>query len=285
MPALTLVAADRVEPSALHAAFEAAFSDYLIGPFTLGPSQWPAFLARQAVDLESSRVALDHRGEIAAFAFVAWRDPRHARLATMGALQASRGSGAAAALLDEAIARLGACGAVRLELEVFAQNTRALRLYEGRGYAALQTLHGYTFDAPASSAAADDGGVETVTREAALEWLEESAAVMPDLPLQVTARPLAARTLPATAWRTGGAQLVFARVAEAAPALVNVLSLVDREASQRDASRLVQALIARHPGWRIQVPPLQRLDVGGQALRAAGFAALPLHQLWMAKNL
>jgi PAS domain S-box-containing protein len=266
----------------LHAALLAAYSDYVAGAVVLALADWPSFIGRQCIDLASSRVALDASGAVLAFAFVAVRDARQWRLASLGAVPAARGTGAAPALLDELNARALAAGVQRLELEVFAQNPRALRLYESRGFEARHALHGYALDAPA---AGDAGGVDVVSREAALQWLDETAAALPDLPLQVTARTLAVRTLPSEAWRAGSAQLVFATVPDATPPLVNVLSLVDREAAQHGAGRLVRALIARHPGWRIQVPPLQRLDVGGQALRDAGFAALPLHQLWMAKPL
>lgn len=281
----TVAPAAQQPAEALHAALLAAYSDYVTGPVVLALDEWPGLIGRQAIDVASSRVALDASGAVLAFAFVAVRDARHWRLATLGAVPAARGRGAAPALLDELIGRAAAAGAATLELEVFAQNARAVRLYESRGFEARHALHGYTFDPPAAAAVFDEDAIEASSSEAALQWLDETAAALPELPLQVTARPLAARTQPSVAWRAGSAQLVFSRAPEATPALVNVLSLVDREAAQQGAARLVGSLIARHPGWRIQVPPLQRLDVGGQALRDAGFAALPLHQLWMAKSL
>jgi ribosomal protein S18 acetylase RimI-like enzyme len=279
--------ADTIAPAVLHAAFEAAFADYLIGPFRVAPADWPALLARQAIALAPSRVVVD--GErVVAFAFVALRDAHHWRLATMGALPEARGSGVAPALLDELIARAAAAGVETLELEVFAQNERALRLYRSRGFEPRHELHGYVLeaaDAPADAAAdAPDRTVEVVDRAAAMAWLDDASRRIADLPLQVTPACLATLAAPLQAWRCGGAQIVFDTGTETTSS-VRIHSLVDTDPEQRDAAVLVGALCRRFAGRRVAVPQLQRLDVSGAALRAAGFAPLPLHQLLMVRRL
>lgn len=275
----TLIPADQFPPEALLDAFTAAFADYLIGPFQLTPQQWPQFLGRQAANLGLSRVAV-RAGEALAFALVAPRGPTRWRLATMGALPAARGSGAAPALLDDWIARAESCGVQTLELEVFAQNERALRLYQGRGFTVRHELHGYT-----PGPAVIDGqapAADEIDLPAALAWLDEADRLLTDLPLQVT--PASLRALPQAlrALRRGQAQLVFS-VGE--PALVTVHSLVDRDPAQADAQALLRQLMAGHPRHEIKVPQLQRLDLGGQALRRLGFQTLPLHQLLMVRSL
>lgn len=272
-----------IDAAALHRAFGAAFADYLAGPLSLPFEQWPGFLGRQAVDLPLSRVA-QHGGEVRAFALVA---PRPAacrwRLATMAALPEARGSGAAPALLDELIERARGAGVRALELEVFARNERAVRLYRGRGFEARHELHGYVGPGRPSPGVVPEP--LDVGRDAAFEWLAEAEHVFPDLPLQVTPAGLTALTSPAAdlqAWRLGSAQVMFCQTG--ADQLV-IHSLIDRDPAQRDALALLQALRALHPGRPVRVPPLQRDDVGGAALRRAGFERLPLHQLWMLKAL
>lgn len=283
--AFTLVRADALPAAALPAAFAAAFADYVAGPFTLPPAQWPVLLARQGVALDESRAALDSDGQVAAFALVAPR-PRHRRwrLATMGALPAARGQGAAPALLDDLIARAGAPGQQALELEVFAQNPRAVALYRGRGFEALHELHGHALAAQATPVgrAADAPPVDEVDRDAAFAWLDAAERRHPELPLQVTAPSLAALQLPLQAWQHGRAQLIF-HVADDGSVVLQ--SLVDLVPAQRDAAALLAALRARHVGRAMKMPPLQRADLGGRALREAGFEAQPLHQLWMRKAL
>lgn len=275
-----LISAAEVAPASLHAAFGQAFADYLIGPFQLASAQWPGFLARQGVELGLSRVLRDGEGAVLAFSFVA---PRPAlqrwRLATMGAVPAARGSGAAPRLLDDVIARAAAASQRGVELEVFAQNERALRLYQGRGFEARHELHGYQA-APGTIVQAP-AVPRTVEIDVALAWLDTAEARIPELPLQVTAAALrAAQGL--VAWQQGEAQLLFSRPDDVTLAIA---SLIDTSPGQRDARVLLQALRAEFPQASWRVPQLQRMDLGGQALRALGAEALPMHQLWMVRGL
>ncbi|MCH7343420.1 GNAT family N-acetyltransferase [Pelomonas sp. CA6] len=280
MSAFRFAVAATLAPSQLHAAFRAAFADYLIGPFTLDLAQWPVFLGRQGVDLALSRVALDARGQPLAFAWVAPRTGRW-RLATMGALPEARGSGAAPALLDDVIARAAAAGAAAVELEVFAQNERALRLYEGRGFQTLHALHGYLAEAGTLTAGPAPDGVDAVDADAALDWLERAEARLAGLPLQVTRASLRhAQGL--RALRRGGAQLAYT-LPDAHS--VAIASLIAPPGCEADARALVLALAADHPQRSLRVPQLQRLDLGGQVLRDLGFAPQPLHQLLMQRPL
>ncbi|MDN3918755.1 GNAT family N-acetyltransferase [Roseateles violae] len=280
MSSAALYPADRVDPAALHAAFGQAFADYLIGPFALSPAQWPQFLARQCVDLALSRVLMQG-GQPLAFAFVAPRPvgrPRW-RLATMGVVPAARGSGAAPRLLDDFIARAAAAGLAEVELEVFAQNERALRLYRSRGFETLHELQGYEAAAPGGAAAEPPAAIDRLDRAAAFAWIEREALPrLAELPLQQTPAALAAGTAELLGWQLGSALLLFSRLDADSLAIA---SLIDWRPAQNEARRLLRALRAAHPAQRIRVPQLQRLDTGGQALRDSGFQPLPLHQLLM----
>lgn len=274
-----LVTADSVVPAALHAAFTAAFADYVAGPFTLAAAQWPHFLARQAVTLSLSRVALGPDGQPRAFALVAERLPqRRWRLATMGALPAARGQGDAPALLEDLAARAQAAGQRGLELEVFAQNPRAVRLYERHGFARVADLHGHGAEPLRGPAAAPPRAVD---RDEALAWLqgiENDGLVMP---LQLGARVLATAE-GWTAWRRGSAQLVHGE----GPAGVRLIrSLVDTRPAQADAEVLARTLRAVFPDQTITMPPLLPDALGGQALQRAGYTRQPLHQWWMQRML
>ncbi|MGV3493102.1 MAG: GNAT family N-acetyltransferase [Ramlibacter sp.] len=273
-----IVPADRVPPAQLHHAFSLAFADYLLGPFTMGLDAWPQFLARQGVDLPLSRVAL-RRGTPEAFALVAPRPDRQRwRLGTMGAVPAARGSGIAARLLDDFAARAQQAELRGVELECFAQNERALRLYTGRGFAQVAPLYGYAraADLPLPQAPGI-AGTETDLADAC-DWLDRCGA---DLPLQVTPRSLRALPVRLRAWRHGSAQLVFS-VADAGP--VTLHSLVDASPAQADAQALVTGLLHACAGCAFHVPQLQRPDVGGEALERLGFARLPLHQLYLRRE-
>jgi GNAT superfamily N-acetyltransferase len=275
MTSFVLVPADTLDAARLHAAFTAAFSDYLIGAFRLSLQHWPALLARQCVDLSLSRAAL-HGGEIAAFAFVAPRASLRPlwRLATMGAPPAHRGHGAAQVLLDDFIARAAQVGC-HTELECFEQNERALKLYRSRGFEAISPLYGYTFTSPPGDPQPVSG---EVAREDAFAWIAEVAQQRGDLPLQVT--PPSLQGLPAAlrAARSGNAQVLWSMNDAGG---VTIHSLIDTDAAQEDAQSLVMRLLRAHPAQKISVPQLQRPDIGGRALERCGFERLAMNQLLM----
>ncbi|WP_144007020.1 N-acetyltransferase [Pelomonas sp. KK5] len=273
----TIAAASAVPADQLHAAFREAFADYLIGPFQVPLAQWPQFLARQGVELPLNRVALDDGGAILAFAFVAQR-PGRWRLATMGARPAARGSGAAPRLLDDFMQRAREAGMAAVELEVFAQNERARRLYEGRGFVARSELLGWQAE-PAGGEPAP--WADLLEREAAFAWIA-ARPYLDDLPLQQTPALLAANPNRLQALQQGSALLLFA---ETAPLSLTVSGLYDDAPEQADALALARALRAAHPAHRIVVPALQRPDLGGRVLAEAGFERQPLHQLLMRASL
>lgn len=282
MPEPHLLPAADIPPADLHAAFTRAFADYLIGPFTLPLDQWQRFLARQGVDLASSRVALGATG-IQAFALTAPRaDQASWRLGTMGAVPAGRGTGAAPALLDDFIARAEAHGLQQVELECFAQNERALRLYRGRGFVETGTLYGYAAPAGTMAAGPSDPGVEPVALAEAWDWIDTVSRRRRDLPLQVTPPALRPQTVTLHAWRCLQAQVV---AGQSAPSQLTIYSLIDESTEQRGAERLVAHLMRRMPAHAVQVPQLQRDDVGGRALQRLGLHRLPLHQLLLRKEL
>ena len=106
-----------------------------------------------------------HASAIAAFSFVCPRpEVGRWRLGIMGALPTARGTGAAPALLDDFIDRARGEGLTWVELECFAENERALRLYRSRGFEPVDALDGWKAPEPAalSPAVASAGDVQAV---------------------------------------------------------------------------------------------------------------------------
>jgi ribosomal protein S18 acetylase RimI-like enzyme len=284
-PDVPLVVADTLPPLALYEAFMAAFADYLIGPFQVPAAEWPNVLARHGVDLARSRAVVAD-GRIVAFAQVAPRpDIRRWRLAAMGALPAARGTGAAPRLLDDFIARARESGVAEVELECFERNERAFRLYRGRGFEVRHRLNGWSWPAQQPAGERDALAIRTLDRDAAMDWLEETARRIPDLPLQTTAASLRGSPRHLQAGQAGDAQLVFSLGGEAADAPVTVHSLIDRDPGLAGARALAKALPAAHPGRAISVPALFRDDIGGAAFREAGYRAFEFSQVLMVRAL
>lgn len=259
---------------ALREAFNDAFSDYVAGAPELAAAAWPDFLNRQGIDLGASLVAAEG-DRIVAFSHVAPLPDARTRLATMGARPEARGSGAARELLALTVARSRERGDRWIELEVFAQNPRAVALYRSHGFEAVAELYGYERAAGAAPVQGD-GPIAIVEIADALRWLE--AAPIDALPWQVGAQAMARYATPPEAWRYGGAQLLFNLRGEQR---VVVASLVDLDARQRDARVLLRALAQMHPQAMLVKPQLQRLDLGGEAMQAEGWQRLALHQQLM----
>ncbi len=283
MPEYEIRPANHIDPAILYGAFRDAFSDYLIGPFTLGLNQWPQFLERHTIELTQSRVAM-RRGDVVAFALAAPR-PRIAawRLATMAAIRSARGSGAAPALLDDFIERARAAQVEWVELECFAQNERALRLYVSRGFETNSPLYGYVREGGATpDETVSTAEVDTIDLGDAFGFIDAVDFRLRNLPLQVTPASLRAVEGTLHAMRCGDAVIVYV---ETGPEALTIQSLVDADRAQTDAQSLIAALIEDHPRHRIVVPQLQRPDVGGEALQRMGFVPQPLHQVFMRKAL
>ena len=279
MSSFTLVAADTLPEADLHAATVEAFSDYLVGPFNMTLEQFPSFIGRQGIDPARSRVAV-RDGAIAAFAFNCPRpEVGRWRLGVMGALPSARGSGAAPALLDDFVARARDQGLPWVELECFAGNERALRLYRSRGFEGVAPLNGWKLpdDACVSAPTPDARAVE---RADALAWLAEADRRIEWLPFPNSERCMAAQVRPLHFWRCGSAQIVFS-VLEGTPTQIH--SLVDLDPALRDAEVLARAVAAAHPD--VFAPPIFRDDLGGDALRRAGFVPHMMSQVLMNRKL
>ena len=282
MADFTLAPADTRGVPELHEANLAAFSDYIAGPLKLTIEQWPSLMGRQGIDLARSRVAV-RDGEVVAFAYACPRaESGRWRLAIMGATPAARGSGAAQALLDDFLARSQAAGMGAAELECFAGNERALRLYRSRGFDVVCPLNGWK--SPDAPAAARDASpvreVRPLAREDAFAWLADANARIEMLPFPNTHFSQAAQPRPLTFWQCGDALVTFS-VVDGTPTTVH--SLVDLDPALRGAETLARALRQAHPG--AFVPPVLRDDLGGAALARAGFELGELNQVLMKREL
>ncbi|MBL8782837.1 MAG: GNAT family N-acetyltransferase [Alphaproteobacteria bacterium] len=271
-----IVNAATVPAASVCDAFNAAFSDYLLKFPVLDAEGWRAFVRRQGIDVSLSSVACRYDA-VVAFATITPRPLQRSRIAVMGARPTERGSGAAARLLDEAIAASEARGDRWIELEAFAQNERAVRLYRSRGFESIDEMPG--FIAAPSEGLGQDADVIEVSNEDAAAWAcafdrEHSAY----LPWQVGGEAILAAVVPLRAWRLGSAQLVF-QVVDGAT--LTVQSLIDRDSAQRDALRLVAAWRHRYPAHTLRAPQIQRASGPARAFTDAGWTRQPLHQLLM----
>lgn len=271
--AFNVVRAATLPAEALCDAFNAAFANYVVTFPTLDVNAWRATTERQGVDLRRSLAARE--GEtVMAFALVTPRGGGVTRIATMGARPEARGTGAAGALLDQAMAEAQARGDATAELEVFAQNERAFRLYRSRGFQPVCTLCGFEAaggrgsDAPVVEVSRDDG----VSWAAAFERDERGA-----LPWQVSAGATACAPGTQKIWRLGDAQIAWLDGGDT----IAVMSALDRDPTYAGAARLLAALAHRFPAHKLRAPQLQREVGPADAFERARWTRSPLYQYLM----
>jgi hypothetical protein len=276
---VTIVEAARVAPAALREAFNEAFSDYLLKFPILDLDGWRAFVGRQGIDIELSKVAVSG-DTVIAFAMITPRPLQRTRIAVMGARIAARGTGAAPRLLDDAVTSSLARRDRWIELEAFAQNERAVRLYRSRGFEVDADLIGFV--APPSQGLAQDEAVRDVSREEAATWARALDQDHPALlPWQVGGEAVLAALGSPRAWRIGEALLVFT---ELNADTINMSTLLDRGADQRDAVRLIGAVRHRYPRALLKAPQIHRADGAARAFEAAGWTREPLYQHLMRRR-
>jgi ribosomal protein S18 acetylase RimI-like enzyme len=127
--------------AALHAAFNEAFSDYVI-PFALSESQLENHIAANAVDLNNSVGAFSD-GKIIGFTlngFGLWNGKSTVYDAGTGVIPNFRGKGIAAGIFEFMTPALKQSGVEQILLEVITVNEKAVRLYRKLGFRETRRL-------------------------------------------------------------------------------------------------------------------------------------------------
>jgi len=251
------------------------FADYMVR-IALSRTTLLHMVRQDSVDLSSSRV-VRRDGEPVGAGLIARRG-WSSRLAGMAIVPEARGDGVGSWLMERLIAEAKARGERAMVLEVIEQNTAAVRLYEKCGFRVQRRLLGYV-------GSALEGTIVGELEEVDVRELGRmvTAHGLPDLPWQISGETLAQMGPPTRAYRLGAAYVAVADPDRAQMAIRAVL--VKPEARrQGEATRLLQALIARYPGRIWRVAPLCPEEIGG-LFDGAGFERESLAQLQMILDL
>jgi ribosomal protein S18 acetylase RimI-like enzyme len=158
--------------------FNAAYAGYIV-PLSMSADDLRYRCIAEDVSMDHS-VVVRCDGRNVAIVLIALRGSR-ARLAAFGVASDWRGRGLGAIALSDVLPRVP--GIERWELEVIAQNTPALRLYEKAGFRVVDRLHGY------ERAPVADGGEAHLSRITAQEVADRMSSIE-DLPWQLDRRTL-----------------------------------------------------------------------------------------------
>jgi ribosomal protein S18 acetylase RimI-like enzyme len=251
------------------------FADYLV-PIQFNEAALLHSVRQDGIDLASSRVVLCD-GKAVGAALIAHRGWT-SRLAGMALVPEARFQGigrwCVGQLLDEARAR----GERRMVLEVIEQNIPAVRSYKGCGFRTQRRLVGYVALEPSGIA---DDDLEEIDLYHVARLV--TACGLPDLPWQISGESLAQAGPPNWAYRLGAAYVTISNPDETQIAIRSLLVKPDGR-GQGQATRLLHAVMAAHPGKTWRVPALCPEEVGG-VFEHAGFELDSLSQLQMTIDL
>lgn len=151
MPSVDIVPITESHASGFHACLDAVAREkkYLAQIEALPLARVEAFVRENVAADAAQFVAVDGSVVVGwCDIFPAWAAAvSHRGTVGMGVLPAYRGKGLGRRLLSACLAKATAQGMTRIELEVRADNERAIRLYEGLGFARESVKrHGMRFD-------------------------------------------------------------------------------------------------------------------------------------------
>jgi ribosomal protein S18 acetylase RimI-like enzyme len=195
------------------------------------------------------------------------------RVAAMGVHADAQGQGIGGWLLEQAIDAARARGDRAMQLEVFEQNTRAVRLYEKYSFRVLRRLLGF-----AGSTLSGEAAPLEMTDVAEVARLV-AAWGSPDLPWQCGGETISKHGPPSVAYRMGESGAVIS-APTADRIVIRALAVPPEQQRQGAATRLVSALIAAHPGKQWLVPQICPEEYAPIFTRN-GFTREPLNQFQM----
>jgi ribosomal protein S18 acetylase RimI-like enzyme len=247
------------------------FADYFV-PIEFNTAALLNMLVHDGIDSTSSRI-VSRGGEGVGVALIARRG-WSSRLAGMAIVPAARRAGVGTWLMAQLLAQAKARGERRMVLEVIEQNTAAVRLYEGCGFRVLRRLVSLTASQPEIETEVQLEEVDV--REAARL---ATAHGLLDLPWQISGESLACLGLPNRAYRRGAAYVVISN--PDAPRIgIRCLVVEPPARRQGQATRLLQAVLAHHPGKEWSVPALCPEEIRS-VFEKVGFVRGELSQLQM----
>ncbi len=223
------------------------FEDYVV-PIHITEHVMLSMLRRDSIDLTASRVILKE-GEPAGIALIARRGWT-SRLAAMGVFKSARKSGAATFALEQILQQEKQYGGKEISLEVIAENTAAIKLYEKFGFKTIRKLFGYKVENPhsASKERLEEIDIRELARQVTYHGLK-------DLPWQLSGVTISHHTPPSRALKLNDA---YCLISDPAMPHISISSVLVKSRSRGAglSAALMRALFAQFPGKTWHVPPL-----------------------------
>lgn len=274
---IRFVSASSVSPALVWKAFVEGFRGYIV-PVQIDEAAFTSMIEAEQVDVDSSIVALDTKGEPLGVCLLAIRDAV-GWCGGLGVVPSMRRKGLGRHLMVRSIEMARARGLEQYVLECIDGNEAAHRLYLDLGFRVLRRLD--LFDGiPASVLARDDRSPHIWVMDRPMSvWSDFGAYHRVQRPWQQDAASLPLTTpAESTAGLASGdpgrpeAYLIYrvpAQVGARVP-IIDTGCLSTGQDEQAALSSLLARLIAMYPGDRLYAGNVPEDDPFNQVLRAAG---------------
>jgi ribosomal protein S18 acetylase RimI-like enzyme len=267
-------AAVEVSISDLADLFTRSFEGYIGGPVHIDPVAMAAFLSRENVDLNHSRI-LVRDGANAGLILIS-RQGWTSRVAAMGITPEAQSQGVGTWFLGQVTTESKSRGEHAMVLECFEQNVRGIKLYQRTGFQIVRRLYGY--DDKAVQAVANSALTEVDIRDVAHQIMLYGAS---DLPWQVSGTSVARFGPPARGYQLDHA---YAVISDPSQPIIALRALIVPPEQRRNgqATRLMQAIKAAHAYKQFTIPQIFPDEVGINFFEKIGFIRKELNQVQMA---
>jgi ribosomal protein S18 acetylase RimI-like enzyme len=230
------------------------FEGYFV-PINITAPVFMTMMRRDSIDLNETRV-LHKDDEPVGVALIARRGWT-CRLAAMGIVSSARNGGAGTWAMGQLMEEARARGDQQMLLEVIAQNTAGVKLYEKVGFKKIRRLVGYKLENPQSESA--DELQEVDIQEAAKMVTYHG---LRDLPWQLSGISIAHHTPPSRAFRFNDSYCVISNPQVEHVSISSVLANAGGDEAGPGAG-LMRALFARFPNKVWHVSPIYPEEMAG----------------------
>jgi ribosomal protein S18 acetylase RimI-like enzyme len=254
------------------------FEGYFV-PINISVPVLLTMMRRDSIDLNETRIL--HKDDepvgVALLARRGWTS----RLAAMGIVSSARNGGAGTWAMGQLIEEARARGDQEMLLEVIAQNTAGVKLYEKVGFKKIRRLVGYKIENPEAVPGGDENELHEMGIQEAAKMVTYHG--LKDLPWQLSGISIAHHTPPSRAFRLNDSYCVISNPQVEHVSISSVL--INAPGGEAGAGQaLMRALFARFPNKVWHVSPIYPEEMAG-LFEQAGMQREELSQWQMSLRL
>lgn len=247
MPSFSFKPASEFTVAQIAELLTRGFEGYFV-PINITAPVFMTMMRRDSIDLNETRI-LHKDDEPVGVALIARRGWT-SRLAAMGIISSARNSGAGTWAMQQLIQEARTRGDQQMLLEVIAQNTAGVKLYEKVGFKKIRRLVGYKLENPQVESA---GELQEVDIQEAAKMVSYHG--LKDLPWQLSGISIAHHTPPSRAFRLNDSYCVISNPQVEHVSISSVL--MDAQGGETGSGAgLMRALFARFPNKVWHVSPI-----------------------------